>query len=205
MSSSHPSESSSGQTTSLSLLARVRASDESAWDRLVHIYSPLVIRWCRKWALQAEDVSDISQEVFAAVARGIDQFRRDRPGDSFRGWLWGITSNKVKDHYRRLNRNAQPAGGSDANAALLQLPEVLPHDENEESLATPDSPVNRALELIRIEFEDRTWRAFWAVAVDGRVPADVAADFGMERMAVYKAKSRVMAKLRAELDGLVDF
>lgn len=205
MPSSRPSESSGGKTTSLSLLARVRASDESAWDRLVHIYSPLVTRWCRKWALQADDVSDISQEVFAAVARGIEKFRRDRPGDSFRGWLWGITSNKVKDHYRRLNRNAQPAGGSTANAALLQLPEVLPHDEDEESLSAPDSPLNRALELIRIEFEDRTWQAFWAVAVDGRVPADVAADFGMERMAVYKAKSRVMAKLRAELDGLVDF
>lgn len=191
------------RTTSLSLLARVRARDESAWDRLVHIYTPLVERWCRKWSLQQDDVADIVQEVFTGVAGSIEFFRKDKPGDSFRGWLWTITRNKINDFYRRLNRDAQATGGTDGHVALQQIPQHVP-DEDSESMTAGDSPVHRALELIRIEFEDRTWQAFWAVAVDSRVPADVAADFGMERMAVYKAKSRVMARLRTELEGLID-
>lgn len=188
----------------MSLLARVRAQDESAWGRLVHIYTPLVERWCRKWSLQPDDVADISQEVFSGVAKGIDRFRKDNASDSFRGWLWTITRNKINDYYRRLNRDAQPTGGSDAQVALQQIPEQFDDDDEPDSLTASESPVHRALELIRIEFEDRTWQAFWAVAVDGRLPVDVAADLGMERMAVYKAKSRIMARLRTELDGLVD-
>jgi DNA-directed RNA polymerase specialized sigma24 family protein len=48
------------------------------------------------------DAADVSQDVFAAVARHIADFRRERPGDSFRGWLWTITRNKVRYHWRRL-------------------------------------------------------------------------------------------------------
>ena len=42
--------------------------------------------------------------------------------------------------------------------------------------------------MIRAEFEDRTWEAFWRVSVDGQSPADVAADLEMSVAAVYKAK-----------------
>jgi RNA polymerase sigma-70 factor (ECF subfamily) len=50
--------------------------------------------------LQAADAADLGREVFLAVAKGIASFRRDKPGDSFRGWLFGITRNKVVDHWR---------------------------------------------------------------------------------------------------------
>src|SRR5437867_2680850 len=74
-------------STSLSLLARVRAHDQAAWERLVGLYGPLVYGWCLRAGLRKEDAADIGQEVFAAVARKIQSFRHDRQGDSFRGWL----------------------------------------------------------------------------------------------------------------------
>src|SRR5262245_60137660 len=55
-------------STSPSLLARVKASDQEAWRRLVHLYGPLIYGWCRRWQLAAEDVADVFQEVFQAVA-----------------------------------------------------------------------------------------------------------------------------------------
>ena len=58
---------------------------------------------------------------------------------------------------------------------------------------------HRALELVRAEFEDRTWQAFWRVAAEGRPPADIADELGMTLHAVYKAKSRVLCRLRREL------
>src|SRR5262249_2315434 len=84
--------------TSLTVLARVRAHDETAWGRLVSLYGPLVYGWCLRAGLQAADAADVGQEVFAAVARNIPSFRRDRPGDSFRGWLYVITRSKISDN-----------------------------------------------------------------------------------------------------------
>jgi hypothetical protein len=83
-------------STSLSLIDRVRARDAEAWQRLSQLYGPLVYRWARQAGLQANDAIDLAQEVFGAVSAGINNFRHDRPGDTFRGWLWGVTNNKLK-------------------------------------------------------------------------------------------------------------
>ncbi len=42
------------------------------------------------------------------------------------------------------------------------------------------------------------------VVVEGQRPADVAADLDMSRSAIYMAKSRVLGRLREELQGLLD-
>src|SRR6476620_2449763 len=87
--SAMPDGSRPGQLTPLSLLARARANDQDAWARLASLYRPLVAFWCRRAHCPAEEVEDVTQEVFAAAAAGLATFRRDRPGDSFRGWLRG--------------------------------------------------------------------------------------------------------------------
>src|ERR1043166_3893337 len=93
---------SSAFRTSPSLLLRVQANDQIAWTRLVDLYAPLVYHWCRRAQLGPEDTGDVFQETFRAVSQHIHAFRRDRPGDSFRGWLRTITQNKIRDHFRRI-------------------------------------------------------------------------------------------------------
>ena len=63
---------------------------------------------------------------------------------------------------------------------------------------------HRALELLRTDFDDRTWRSFWQVVIDNRAPADVAADLGTSRNAVYIAKSRVLSRLRTEFLEVIE-
>ena len=70
--------------------------------------------------------------------------------------------------------------------------------------ATPGSLHRRGLELIQGEFAERTWKAFWRVAVDGCTPADVADELGLSVNSVYLAKSRVLRRLREELGDLLD-
>jgi RNA polymerase sigma-70 factor (ECF subfamily) len=203
----NPSSNGSGGSlrSSLSLLARVKANDAAAWDRLVGLYAPLVLAWCRRWDLQEQDAADVFQEVFRAVATHISQFHRDKPGDTFRGWLRTITSNKVRDHFRRLGREPQGAGGTDALSRLAQLPAPARTEDGAPDEAQADSGLfRRALELIRDQFEERTWQAFWRTAVDGRAPRDVAAELGMTAGAVRVAKSRVLQRLREELGDLID-
>src|SRR5262249_20637092 len=104
--------------TSRSLLERVKADDPAAWDRLVGLYAPLVYRWCRRWDLPDQEIADVFQDVFQAVAAHIGGFRRERPQDTFRGWLRTITQNKVRDHFRRQGREPGGAGAGGTEAQL---------------------------------------------------------------------------------------
>jgi RNA polymerase sigma-70 factor (ECF subfamily) len=192
---------SADRPTSLTLLERARNRDQEAWQRLMRLYAPLVVSWCVRAGVQGQDADDVCQEVFQAVAAGLDGFRRDRPGDTFRGWLRGITRNKLLDHFRRRQNQAEAQGGTDAQRRLHQIAEQEWPEDSEEDLG---SLFRRALELVRGEFEERTWEAFWRVAVDGHAPADVAAELGVSPAAIRKAKSRVLHRLRQEIGDLAD-
>lgn len=179
---------------------RLRASDQEAWRRLVRLYSPLVYYWCRQADLQSSDAADVMQETFASVARSIAGFERESSG-AFRGWLFTITRNKLRDYFRRRQATIEAVGGSDAHLGLMQLDEPPGGDSASQSTAER-LVVRQALELVQAEFESSTWRAFQRTAVEGLPPADVAAELGISVAAVYKAKSRVLARLRQELRGL---
>jgi RNA polymerase sigma-70 factor (ECF subfamily) len=194
---------SSSAATARSLLDRARARDPAAWERMVALYAPLVLRWCRGWGLRDDDAADVFQEVFQSVAAHLSTFRRTRAGDTFRGWLRTIARNKANDLFRRLEREPLGIGGSDARERLSQVPQALPPEEEPGADEAEGELLHRALEMIRGDFEPRTWAAFWQTAVEGRAAADVAADLGMSAGAVRVAKSRVLHRLRADLGDLL--
>src|SRR5688500_9229018 len=77
--------------TRLSLLARARARETTAWSELVRLYAPLVAHWCRRCGLDSHDAADCMQEVFAAVASSLGTYKPRDANGSFRAWLWTIT------------------------------------------------------------------------------------------------------------------
>ena len=191
----------SADATSRSLLLRAGASDQEAWQRLVSLYSPLVHYWCRSRGVRPDDLQDLAQEVFAAVAAGLKNYRQDQPGASFRGWLRGIVGHKLQDYFRR-----KPAMGVGGSTAQLRLQEI-PAQSDGTALSESDGEVarlyRRAVEQVRIQFEDRTWQAFWKVAMESRTPAEVAAELGISPTSVRQAKSRVLRRLKEELGELI--
>ncbi len=187
--------------TPSSLLLRVKAEDQAAWERLVSLYTPLVYYWCRQFRLQAADAADVGQEVFQAVAGSVARFRRERPGDSFRAWLRTITHSKACDFLRR--RREQPVGGSDAMTQLYQVPDAPEADGAETSNETR-LLYQRAVELVRSVYEEKTWEAFRAVVVDGQPPAAVASELGISTNAVYLAKARILKRLREEFAEVIE-
>lgn len=196
------SASSSADGTSPSLLLRVRANEAGAWERLVDLYAPLVYHWCRRFGLPAQDAGDVFQDVFRAVAEHVGDFRRDRPGDSFRAWLRTITHHKAIDHLRRQGGQPQAAGGTDAQRLLHEVPGPDEGSALEDDLVAVQ--VRKVLEAIRGEFEERTWRAFWEVQMEGRGTDEVGAELGMTPATVRKAKFRVLRRLREELGEFLD-
>jgi RNA polymerase sigma-70 factor (ECF subfamily) len=190
--------------TSLTLLQRLRANEPDGWRTMVHLYTPLVYRWCAPFNVRGPDADDVLQEVFRTAAAARERFRRDRPGDSFRGWLRGITGHMALLHFRRRDRQPQAFGGTDA---LLRMQETL--EETPEADADVDGPAElealrrRALEHVRGEFEERTWQMFWQTVIDGRSPVDIAAEMGVTPAAVRKAKSRVLHRFKDAFGDLL--
>jgi RNA polymerase sigma-70 factor (ECF subfamily) len=189
--------------TSQTLLQRLRDNEADAWQRLVRLYGPLVRYWCLRWGLGREDADDVSQEVFHTVAAALQGYRREQAGATFRGWLRGITRNKLL-HFLRDNRQPCGDGGTDALLRLQALADDAKVDEEPDPPGELNALYRRALELVRGEFEERTWQAFWHTAVDGRSASDVAADLGISHAAVRKAKSRVLHRLKEELGELIE-
>lgn len=193
-------------TISSSLLVGVRSFHSDAWRRLLHIYGPLVFHWCTKAGVGVQDAEDLGQEVFRVVATRIDGFERKTDKDTFGGWLRTITRHKVADHYRKKSREPDTFAAGETIQTLGEASEDTPPMEpnlgSDEAVDVHGFVYQRALTLIRSEFRESSWKAFWATAVEGRATADVAADLQMSGMAVRKAKSRVLRRLREEFEGL---
>jgi RNA polymerase sigma-70 factor, ECF subfamily len=187
-------------TISSTLLDQIRDRRPAAWQRLVDLYGPVVYRWCRQLGVSRADAADVVQDVFAAVATGAGRFRRDAPQHSFGAWLRTVTRSKVCDHFRRRRGLLNAEGGTDAQQRLLNVPAAAEESLSLSApLATDTRFVQRALDVVRAEFEPRTWDAFWRIAVDGQTPAEAAAATKSSLAAVYQAKSRVLRRLRREL------
>jgi RNA polymerase sigma-70 factor (ECF subfamily) len=184
--------------TPLSLLERLRRpADRDAWDRFVRLYTPLLYHWACRLGLQESDAADLVQDALTLLFRKLPDFSYD-PSRSFRGWLRTVLLNLWRTR-RRLP--APPVQAGEAALDSLAREEEAPDlDEAEyrRHLA------GRALELMRTDFRPATWKAFWECAVAGRPTAEVAAELGMSVGAVRVARSRVLARLRQELNGLLD-
>lgn len=187
--------------TSSSLIARVQRRDAEAWEVLARLYGPLVYAWARQRSLQDQDAADVVQEVFQSVARAIDRFDDGQPGSTFRGWLWTITRNAIRQHARVRARQAVAVGGTDAQQRMQALPQATDDDREPDPPAGRSALVHRALRLIRDEFEPATWQAFWSMTIDGRAAGEVAEELRLTPGAVRQAKYRVLCRLRELLEG----
>jgi RNA polymerase sigma-70 factor (ECF subfamily) len=192
--------------TSASLLDRLcTAPDESAWTRFVDMYTPLIRSWLRRQAqLHESDVEDLVQEVLTRVVRRIPSFEHNQRVGAFRTWLRSITSNCLREAWRKQRLRPRPAGSSDFNEWLEALEDPTSGLSRQWDLEHDRHVGAQLLKLLEPQFEAKTWRAFVGVAVDGRSADEVAAGLDMTVNAVFIAKSRVLSRLRAEARGLVE-
>ncbi len=179
--------------TSLSLLDRLRASDQSAWTRMAAAYIPLIRAWLRPRGVQDADIDDVTQKALAVVSRKVREYDHNgRPG-AFRAWLRAIVVNVLRDHLRAAGRKA---GG---DAALLSELEDPASELSRRWDSEHDRHVLAALmDAVRDEFAAATWTAFVRTAIGGEAPTAVAAELGLSANAVRIARSRVLARLRRE-------
>ena len=189
--------------TQPTLLVRIRdAHDQVAWERFVDLYAPLVYGFLRKRGLQDADAADLTQDVLRQVSVAVQRLEYDRRRGSFRGWLFTIVQNRLTDHWRREGLREHGAGDSNV---LAQLNDVAqPNDSSEEWDADYKRQLFQyATGIIKQDFTEATWQAFWKTAVDGQSGQEVANQLSLTIAAVYLAKGRVMSRLKEQIRVLV--
>ncbi len=186
-----------------SLILRLRdPADEVAWREFASLYEPLIYQLARRKGLQDADARDLCQDVLVTVSRAADRWDPDPSKGSFRGWLSRVTRNLLINF---LTRREEPGTG---RTSVVDLLEAQPKFD---AAATDlfDVEYRRRLfqwaaEKVEQEFTPDTWQAFWRTAVGGETPAAVAQNLGVSIGAVYIARSRVLARLRKQIEQLGD-
>jgi RNA polymerase sigma factor (sigma-70 family) len=182
-----------------SLLVRLRdPRDGAAWAEFVGLYGPLVYGYVRKQGLQDADAADLSQDVLAAVARGVGRLDYDPRRGAFRNWLFTVVRRKLAN-WRRA-RKSRPEVRDDPEAERLL--EACPAPETGDA-AWPAEWERRlfawACEQVRRDVTAVTWQAFWKTAIEDLPGKQVADDLDLTVAAVYGARRRVLARLKERI------
>jgi RNA polymerase sigma-70 factor, ECF subfamily len=186
--------------TPASLLDRLRHPEaDDAWPRFVELYTPLIFFWAIRLGVPPSDVNDFVQDVFAVLVREMPRFEY-QTGGRFRGWLWTLVLNKRREDRRKESTRPVLLQNDGLSEVPLDGSDFVPLDETEYRQYV----VERALQLMKSEFETNTWQACWETVVSDRKPSEVAEELGMTVNSVHIARSRVLRRLRSELVGLLD-
>jgi RNA polymerase sigma-70 factor (ECF subfamily) len=191
--------------TSQSLLDRARdRGDAASWRKLADIYTPLIRRWVAPHVAQRADADDLVQEVLATLSAELPRFEHNQRTGAFRAWLRTVTVHRLRRYWRAHRNQFQATGGDD----ILEILHQLEDPDSAQSRAWEDEHdrhvAQTVLELIRLEFECPTWRAFELQVCEGRSAADAAHELGTTVNAVLIAKSRVLKRLRQKAGGLIE-
>ena len=187
--------------TRASLLVRLRDGDDTqAWHEFVHLYAPVIYRFGRKRGLQDADAADLMQEVLRSVSASMPRLEYDPDRGSFRGWLFTVTRNKIFNFLDGRRRRVQASGDSRVQKQLEQQADADSGVDWEAGYQ--QALAAQAMQRVKREFQAATWDAFTQTAIDGRPPAEVARKVGLSVGAVYVAKSRVISRLRQEIERI---
>jgi RNA polymerase sigma-70 factor (ECF subfamily) len=188
--------------TRVSLLVRIRdAANHGAWQEFMRLYGPVVYGFARRRGLQDADAADLMQDVMRSVSTAIGRLDYDRSRGSFRGWLFTITRNKIFNFLSARRLRPQGSGDTTTNLLLGAQPDASDGADVWE-LEYQRRLAALAMERVKNEFQESTWRAFWLTAVEGQTAADASAQIGLSTGAIYVAKSRVLARLKQEIEAI---
>ena len=191
--------------TRASLLVQIRdGANHAAWQEFVNLYGPVVYGFARKRGLQDADAADLMQDVLRSVSSAIGRLDYDRKQGTFRGWLFTITRNKIFNFLSARRIRPRSSGDSATNRLLDSQPDNSDASNGSDAweLEYQRRVASLAMDRIKAEFQENTWRAFWLTAVEGIAAPEVAKQLRMSPGAIYVAKSRVLARLKDEVESL---
>ena len=191
--------------TRASLIFRLRdRNDDEAWKQFLDLYGQTIFQFVRSRGLQDADAADLVQEVFRRVGNAIGRLDYEKKKGGFRAWLFTITRNCLNTFFEKQQRVMVTVNDATPNGQLGNI--VTGRDELAERWEEEFQRqiMSRAIEVVQPNTEPKTWAAFEMTAIKNQTAAEVSAALGMSRGAIYVARSRVTAKLRDEVQRLMN-
>ena len=186
--------------TRASLILRLPCTaDADAWEEFASIYEPFVFRFARRGGLQDADARELVQDVMLSVARAVGRWKPDSTRGRFRTWLFRIARNQLLDVLAKLPKKVSGKGGT---SFLVGLDGLALDDERAEQVLRLEHRrelFRWAADRVKSKVKERTWQAFWMTSVEEQSVETVAAELNLTAGAVYIARSRVMARMRDEV------
>ncbi|GMV96144.1 MAG: sigma-70 family RNA polymerase sigma factor [Phycisphaerae bacterium] len=182
--------------TSTSLLLALKDQDnDGVWRVFCERYQPLLLAFARKLGLSEHEAEDAAQETLLAFAKSYEEGGFDPEKGRLRKWLLGIAAHKIRDIQRRRGREFVPEEATDKTGLLRAVPDD--HTMSEIWQAEWERGVLRAcLEEVRRHVEPSTLQAFELFVLQEWPAERVAAHLGISPNAVFKAKRRVLSRMR---------
>ena len=181
----------SWQTASDSLPELESSSDNASLNRLVSKLTLPIYGLVRKLGLNATDAEDVVQNSMLALTTRYAHF--DTQKGRLSQWVFGIVRREVVKYKRAQGRRRETlVTHRQCCSLLVDRRSAAGAWDRRWQLAA----VTEHLEIIRSEFEPRTYYAFMRVMIDGAAPAVVAKEIGIRPQTVYAAKHRVLKRLR---------
>ena len=154
--------------------------------------------------VQQADADDLAQEVFRTVAGVIEQWDPNPARGSFRAWLSRIARNLIVNLLAARSR--QTASFGTGGTEMVEILEAQPARRAQTPPCSTSSIVAGSLPPRPIVpaciFRKPPGRPSGTPASRARTSTAVAAELGLTTRALYVARSRVMARLRHEIDQI---
>jgi RNA polymerase sigma factor (sigma-70 family) len=194
--------------TRRSLLTRLKNWDDNeGWKRFFDTYWRLIYGAAIKSGLSDAEAQDVVQETVISVAKKMAEFKYDPALGSFKGWLLTLTRWRITDQLRKRAKHecCQPAANDDG--AQTDFIAAFPDEQGCRLEAIWDAEwkqnlMKAAVERVKRKVDARQYQLFDLYAVKEWPVADVVKTLGVTEFQVYKAKSRIAALIRQEIETL---
>lgn len=182
--------------TSTDMLLGLKDRDnDRIWSEFCARYQPLVLSFARKVGLSEHDAQDVAQESLLAFARAFREGKYDREKGQLRQWLLGIASNKMKDSRRSRGREFAVGHQGDTTGMLSAIPDDQTLSEVWEA-EWRRTIIRQCMDEVRDQFEPATMRAFELFVLEDWPAEKVGEHLAISANAVFKAKRRVLTRIR---------
>ena len=192
------------ETSSTMLRDLAGGADSARWTEFVDLYTPVLTFWLNRLrigplpSLAPDMFDDIIQETMVSLMKLFPQRGYDKGKARFRTLLWTVLRRRAVDYLV----------DSDRDILRFMPEESITGLQETGRLDAPDPAADEARRRLR----DDLWRlivdrvfaesnfsgrskAIFTRHVAGESLTDLAAEFGMDRNAVYQLKNRIMKKL----------
>ena len=181
-------------TTRSSLLVRIKdPKDSEAWQEFYALYASLMYRYARSRGLPTQDSEEVRDQCLAVIVRKIGTFEYNRDKGGFKNWLWRVVDRKVVDLLRKRRERIADS------RAVREVPARGPSPDELWEQRWKYDHLKYCVEKVRGSVSEVNYEAFRLLLFEECSVEQVCNRLGINRNQVYKAKLRVLERVRERL------